>query len=131
MVFLGKIHRKSPQIANYYGDSELYYAVVIFSTAGSFGQSALESALRNRGALGTPTIGAKMITLHNLGGFKSFKRSFSLEPNNLLAVNLAIRAAFETAILSVRFGALSVRFGGLSVRFRGISVGFRLLLITK
>ena len=36
-----------------------------------------------------------------LGGFKSFKRSFSLEPNNLLAINLAIRAAFETAILSV------------------------------
>ena len=28
----------------------------------------------------------------NLGGFKSFKRSFSLEPNNLLAINLAIRA---------------------------------------
>ena len=36
-----------------------------------------------------------------LGGFKSFKRSFSLEHNNLLAINLAIRAAFETAILSV------------------------------
>ena len=66
-----------------------------------------------------------------LGGFKSFKRSFSLEPDNLLAINLAIRAAFETAILSVWFRALSVRFGGLSVRFRGISVGFRLLLITK
>ena len=66
-----------------------------------------------------------------LGGFKSLKRSFSLEPNNLLAINLAIRAAFETAILSVWFRALSVRFRGFSVRFRGISVGFRLLLITK
>ena len=48
-----------------------------------------------------------------------------------MAIHLAIRAAFETAILSVWCRALSVRFGGLSVRFRKISVGFRLLLITK
>ena len=34
--FPGEIHRKSPQIVNYYGDSQLLRHI-IFSTAGSFG----------------------------------------------------------------------------------------------
>ena len=36
LVLLRKLHRKSPQIANYYGDSKLLRRS-IFSTAGSFG----------------------------------------------------------------------------------------------
>ena len=35
LVFLGKIHRKSPQMVNYYGDSKLLRRS-IFDTAGSF-----------------------------------------------------------------------------------------------
>ena len=38
LVFLGKMHMKSPQIANYYGDSELLKCSN-FSTAGSFGDN--------------------------------------------------------------------------------------------
>ena len=34
--FRGEIHRKSPQIVNYYGDSKLLRRS-LFSTAGSFG----------------------------------------------------------------------------------------------
>ena len=37
LVFLGKIHTKSPQIVNYYGDRELLRRS-IFSMAGSFGE---------------------------------------------------------------------------------------------
>ena len=36
LVFPGKIHRKSPQIVSYYGDSKLVRRI-IFYTAGSFG----------------------------------------------------------------------------------------------
>ena len=45
LVFLGKIHRESPQKANYYGDSKLLRRS-IFSTAGSFGHLFPQTNLR-------------------------------------------------------------------------------------
>ena len=45
LVFLGKIHRRSPQIANEYGDNELICRI-IFNSAGSFGKSGSSDSCR-------------------------------------------------------------------------------------
>ena len=43
LVFLGKPHRKSPQVAKYHADSKLLRCI-IFSTAGSFGRGLSKGA---------------------------------------------------------------------------------------
>ena len=78
LVFLGKIHRKSPQIATYYGDSKLRDAAFLL-TIGSFLLTAILAFLLTVGAFlltilaSLLTVGAFLLTVGKCISFKGLK----------------------------------------------------------